>query len=194
MYASDPTADGRFVTGVLTTGIYCLPSCPARKPKAQNVVFFDTEAEALQAGLRPCKRCCPDQYYAGRDPDRERLAAVLSVLHRDPFAIPDVAAFAEQVEVGLSKLHTLARRYAHATPGELIHASRIGAAKRILRSGEAGATATAFAVGYESVSAFYKRFKEATGLTPGEFARRERQEDATRMPGSTDDTTLPSLS
>ena len=190
MYASDPAADGLFVTGVLTTGIYCLPSCPARKPKAENVVFFETEDEALGAGLRPCKRCHPDQFYAGQDPDRERLSAALSVLKRDPCTIPNVAALADRVKVGLSKLHALTRRYADTTPGELIHASRIGAAKRILRSGKTGATATAFAVGYESVSAFYERFKEATGLTPGEFARQERQADATGAQNSADEEDL----
>lgn len=174
MYASDPSADGLFVTGVLTTGIYCLPSCPARKPKAENVEFFATEGEAHEASLRPCKRCRPHQFYAGKDPDHERLLAALSILERDPFAFPNVAALADRVGVGLSKLHTLTRHYADTTPGELIHTSRIGAAKSLLRSGEANATETAFAVGYESVSAFYERFKRATGLTPGEFARHRR--------------------
>ncbi len=173
MVASDSTANGLFVTGVLTTGIYCLPSCPARKPKAENVVFFAAESEALEAGLRACKRCRPDDFYAGRDPDRERLESALSALDQDPSAFADVAAFAEQVGIGLSKLHTLTQRHAGTTPAELIHASRIRVAMRLLCEGQVGATEAAFAVGYESVSAFYKRFKQATGLTPRAFARQE---------------------
>ncbi|MEM9663841.1 MAG: Ada metal-binding domain-containing protein [Bacteroidota bacterium] len=174
MYARDASADGLFVTGVLTTGIYCVPSCPARKPKASNVVFFSTEAEARAAGLRPCKRCRPDRFYAGTDPDRDRFIEALALLEADPLAVPDVAALANQVGVGVSKLHELARRHRQSTPAELIHASRIRVAQRLLASGEIGATETAFAVGYESVSGFYERFKRATGLTPGAFADRAR--------------------
>ncbi|HEX2224989.1 MAG TPA: Ada metal-binding domain-containing protein [Thermoanaerobaculia bacterium] len=172
MYASDASANGLFVTGVLTTGIYCLPSCTARKPKAENVMFFATEAEAREAGLRPCKRCRPDQYYAGRDPDLERLSAAIAELKRDPLAVPDVQALARRVGVGVSKLHILVQRHARMTPAELIHENRIETAKRLLRSGDIGTVDAAFAVGYESVSAFYTRFKRATGVTPGVFSRR----------------------
>ena len=56
----DRTYDGRFVTGVLTTGIYCRPSCAARHPARANVRFFASGAEARDAGLRACKRCLPD--------------------------------------------------------------------------------------------------------------------------------------
>src|ERR1051325_1495488 len=63
--ARDRRQDGRFVTGVLTTGIYCRPSCAARHPKRANVRFFVTGAEARSAGLRPCLRCKPDE--VGRD-------------------------------------------------------------------------------------------------------------------------------
>lgn len=174
MYASDRSADGLFITGVLTTGIYCLPSCPARKPRAENVVFFATEGEAREAGLRACKRCRPDQFYAGRDPDRESLMAALSAVEFDPSAFPDVAALADRVGCGLSKLHTLAQRCTGTTPGELIHATRVRVAMRLLRERRIGATEVAFAVGYESVSAFYERFKGATGLTPRAFAQRRR--------------------
>src|SRR3546814_4773354 len=56
----DRRFDGRFVTGVLTTGIYCRPSCAARHPARGNVRFFASGADAREAGLRPCKRCRPD--------------------------------------------------------------------------------------------------------------------------------------
>ena len=66
--ASDAACNGRFFTGVLTTGIYCLPSCKARKPKPENVRFFPTVEAARAAGLRPCKKCHPDDYARGADP------------------------------------------------------------------------------------------------------------------------------
>ena len=59
--------DGKFLIGVRTTGIYCLPSCPTHPPKKENVTLYRTEAECLAAGLRACKRCRPDLYYRGED-------------------------------------------------------------------------------------------------------------------------------
>src|ERR1700761_7414308 len=56
---SDSSFDGLFYTGVRTTGIFCVPSCPARKPLPGNVEFFDSAREALVSGYRPCKRCRP---------------------------------------------------------------------------------------------------------------------------------------
>ncbi len=64
MQAADAAYDGRFITGVLSTGIYCLPSCRARKPLPHNVEFFDSPTIAQAAGLRPCLRCRPDAFYA----------------------------------------------------------------------------------------------------------------------------------
>lgn len=172
MRASDPTADGLFITGVTSTGIYCLPSCPARKPKPENVVFYAAEAAARAAGFRPCKRCRPDDFYAGVERDRDAFAAAYGALRDDPASVRDVAAFAGLLGVGPTKLYDLSVRFASAPPGELIHAARIDAAKRLLVSGGPTATEAAFAVGYESVSAFYDRFRKATGTTPGAFACR----------------------
>src|SRR3954463_282112 len=58
--SKDARFDGWFVTAVLTTGIYCRPSCPVRPPKATNMRFYPTAAAAQQAGFRACKRCRPD--------------------------------------------------------------------------------------------------------------------------------------
>jgi AraC family transcriptional regulator of adaptative response / DNA-3-methyladenine glycosylase II len=68
-YARDRASDGRFITGVLTTGIYCLPSCTARKPLPENVRFFANRDDARAAGLRACLRCRPDDFYQQYDPD-----------------------------------------------------------------------------------------------------------------------------
>ena len=63
--ARDSAADGTFVYGVTSTGVYCRPSCPSRRPRADRVKFFDTGTAARQAGFRPCKRCKPDQIDVG---------------------------------------------------------------------------------------------------------------------------------
>src|SRR3569833_1414568 len=68
LLAGDPQYNGRFFTGVLTTGIYCLPSCKARMPKRTNVRFFPTVEAARAAGRRPCRKCHPDDFARGADP------------------------------------------------------------------------------------------------------------------------------
>ena len=168
MYASDPDYNGRFITGVLTTGIYCLPSCPARKPLAKNVHFFESEAEAIAAGLRACKRCKPDLYYAGVDPDQSELSNLHTLLDADPAHATTVGELAKGAGMSVSRLYALVQKYEQTTPGELIHHYRILHARRLLLRGRSIA-ATAFEVGYESLSAFYDRFKQLTGLTPAVY-------------------------
>src|SRR5580693_929003 len=63
----DRANDGKFLTGVVSTGIYCLPSCPAKRPKRENVRFFRDPDEARRSGLRPCFRCRPDSFYRGEE-------------------------------------------------------------------------------------------------------------------------------
>ena len=77
----DPTFDGVFVTGVSTTGIFCRPTCPARKPRPEHLSFFGTPREALLAGFRPCKRCRPLEP-AGAPPDW--LRPLLDAVEDDP--------------------------------------------------------------------------------------------------------------
>src|SRR4028118_1032516 len=72
-YARDRASDGRFLTGVLTTGIYCLPSCPARKPLPENVRFFPTREAAREAGLRPRRRRRPAARSRAPPGERPRL-------------------------------------------------------------------------------------------------------------------------
>ena len=71
--------DGKFLIGVRTTGIYCLPSCPTHPPKKENVTLYRTEAECQAAGLRACKRCRPDLFYRGED---ENIALFEGVAER----------------------------------------------------------------------------------------------------------------
>src|SRR6185503_11045427 len=78
MLASDPAYNGRFLIGVLTTGIYCLPSCRARKPKPENVRFLPDRDAARAIGLRPCKRCRPDDFEPGVDAEECRLVEAVA--------------------------------------------------------------------------------------------------------------------
>jgi AraC family transcriptional regulator of adaptative response / DNA-3-methyladenine glycosylase II len=167
--AKDASFDGRVLTGVLTTGIYCLPSCPARKPLARNVRFFADEAAAHAAGLRPCKRCRPDAFYRGEDADLARLEDAMAQASADPAAFPEVEALAEAAGVGLTKLKTLFREHAHAQPAAFLQRIRIQAACARLAVGEGDLADLAFGSGYESASGFHEAFRRQTGLSPGAY-------------------------
>ena len=124
--------NGRFVIGVLTTGIYCLPSCSARQPKPENVRLFKTEAEAQAAGLRPCKRCRPDLYYRGDDADTLLFDALAQRVRGAPGACTDAAALARACGVSQTKLGDLLRAHAHLTPAAWLRRESVRAACRAL--------------------------------------------------------------
>jgi AraC family transcriptional regulator of adaptative response / DNA-3-methyladenine glycosylase II len=168
--ARDAAFDGVFLAGAHTTGIYCLPSCPARKPYAENVDFYSTEADAQAAGFRPCKRCKPDNFYRGLDPDRERLEAVLAALRAEPARFASVGDLAKATATGVSKLNALVRLHYHATPAVLVARARVAAAQRALQEGQRAIDA-AFGAGFESLSAFNESFRRWTGLRPRDWAR-----------------------
>src|SRR6201995_1200982 len=87
--------DGRFIIGVMTTGIYCLPSCAARPPKPQNVRLFTTETEAKAAGLPACKRCRPDVYYKREDENVALFQGLVARVGERPEDFADAGALAK---------------------------------------------------------------------------------------------------
>src|SRR5215213_6291686 len=127
-HARDRASDGRFLTGVLATGIYCLPSCAARKPLPENVRFFPTEEAARSAGLRPCRRCRPDDFYRACDPDLHLAESLAAQVRRDPAAYPDAARLAAAAGVGGTRLNALIRRHFHTTPAAFLARERAAAA------------------------------------------------------------------
>ncbi len=183
MLASDADCNGRFLTGVLTTGIYCLPSCRARKPKPENVRFFRRPAAAEKAGLRPCKRCRPDYFYTGHDPDEARLEALLAQLAADPGAAAGVADLARRCGVGTSKLSELCRRTHHATPAALLARARIERACRELLAGDRPVAEIAFDVGFASLSVFNDRFRRRCFLSPQAYRALPRGSFCLELPG-----------
>jgi AraC family transcriptional regulator of adaptative response / DNA-3-methyladenine glycosylase II len=173
MYArvleNDPTCNGRFFTGVLTTGIYCLPACKARKPKPENVRFFPTVEAARAAGLRPCKKCHPDDFARGADPVLEDIETVVAEIRVQPAAFPDVRAVVRRSGFGATRLFELFRQHFHTTPADLLLRARIDTAKRMLAAGDAGLLEIANATGFESQSVFHEHFRRLNGLTPAAY-------------------------
>ena len=162
-YEQDASYDGVFVTGVRTTGIFCRPSCPARKPLRQNVEFLASVKDALFAGYRPCQRCRPLET-DGEPP--EWVVRLLAIVDAEPerrLRAPELRALGVSPE--------RARRYFQRTFGMSFDA--YGRARRLsrgltrLREGEDLATA-AFDAGYESESGFREAFGKHFGRPPGQ--------------------------
>lgn len=156
----DRTMDGRFVTGVLTTGIYCRPSCAARHPKRENVRFFGTGAEARDFGLRPCLRCKPDDVTR----EAEALERVFALLE-EAETPPSLAELADAAGYSPHHFHRLFKRATGVTPADYARGKRAANMARIL--GENGRVTDAiYEAGYSGPARFYADAKGRLGMTP----------------------------
>ena len=157
----DGTFDGVFVTGVHTTGIFCRPTCTAKKPLPKNVSFFGTPHDALLSGYRPCRRCRPLEP-SGTPP--AWLRPLLDDLETDPgkrWSDRDVRSRGlspERVRRWFKKHHGM-------TFQAYSRARRLGAALGRVRVGE-GVSRAAFEVGYDSLSGFQEAFQRYFGDSP----------------------------
>jgi AraC family transcriptional regulator of adaptative response / DNA-3-methyladenine glycosylase II len=164
--ASDASYNGRFFTGVLTTGIYCLPSCRARKPKAGNVRFFPTCEAARAMGLRACRKCHPDDFALGADPVLETVETLVAEIRAKPAGFADVPAIVRRSGFGSTRLFELFRQHYHATPAGLLLRARLDFVKRKLRAGNARLAIIAGEAGFDSLSALHENFRRMNGMTP----------------------------
>jgi AraC family transcriptional regulator of adaptative response/methylated-DNA-[protein]-cysteine methyltransferase len=163
--ARDAAADGRFVFAVRTTGVYCRPSCPSRRPLRSNVTFFRTPAQAEHAGYRSCRRCRPAERRASL---AERAARVID-------AADDVAPSLAQLSrtLGVSPAH-LQRAFKQAlgvTPKQYTAARRLNRFKSSVKGGR-NVTEALYEAGYGSSSRLYERSSERLGMTPRTYGRR----------------------
>ncbi len=167
--ASDAGCNGRFFFGVTSTGIYCLPSCHAKKPRPENTRFFPTVEAARAAGLRACKKCHPDDFARGADPVLETIESLVGEVRAAPQNFTDARAIVKRSGFGATRLFELVRLHYHTTPADLLLRARLDTAKQKLLQTRAGLAAIAGEVGFESISVFHDHFKTFNGLTPAAF-------------------------
>jgi AraC family transcriptional regulator of adaptative response/methylated-DNA-[protein]-cysteine methyltransferase len=157
----DSTFEGIFVVGVKTTGVFCRPTCTARKPKRANVEFFGSAHDALLAGYRPCKVCHPLEY-RGAAPDW--LKPLLDEINNDPLArLRDQDLRTRGLDP--SRVRYWFKKHHQMTFQAYLRALRIGRAFGRINQGES-ITGTAYDSGYESLSGFADSFKKTTGFSP----------------------------
>ena len=163
--ARDARQDGRFVFAVRTTGIYCRPSCPSRRPRRDSVEFFANPNDAERAGYRACLRCKPTEVSS----QAQYVAAARKLLDNAdaPITLAELSK-----RLGLSPFH-LQRMFKRATglsPREYQSARRMQHVKSGLRKADDVTTAL-YDAGFGSPSRLYEKAPQQLGMTPGEYRR-----------------------
>ncbi len=161
----DALLRGAFVLGVTSTGIYCRPGCPARRPLRRNVCFFDTAGQAEQAGFRPCLRCRPQADIPAGDARIARVCRFIAAHLDERLTLARLAKVA-----GLSAFH-LQRRFTGMlglSPRAYADALRLKTFRRELRGGR-GVLDAAVEAGYGSTSRVYDRAVDHLGMTPSGY-------------------------
>jgi len=165
--ARDAAADGTFVYAVKTTGVFCRPTCPSRRPKPANVLFFDGAAAARRAGFRPCLRCHPERAASPRDDALDRIRAAIRAIEAAE-APPTLAVLARGA--GLSRFHfqRLFKRTVGISPRDYHAACRRDRLQRALQAGES-VDAAVYGAGYGSPSRVYEHTQRLLGMSPATY-------------------------
>ncbi len=160
----DRQADGTFYYSVKTTGVYCRPSCAARRPNPKNVRFHLTAADAEQAGFRPCRRCRPDRSTLER-----AHAAVIAAICRSieaADAAPRLAALAKRAHLSPYHFHRVFKSITGVTPRAYAAAHRTQRVRCELKKRSKTVTEAIYDAGFNSGGRFYETSGEVLGMTP----------------------------
>jgi AraC family transcriptional regulator of adaptative response/methylated-DNA-[protein]-cysteine methyltransferase len=165
----DAAFDGVFVFAVRSTGIYCRPSCPARRAARKRVVFFSLPEDAEAAGFRPCRRCRPREA-PSRDPRVELVHRVCRVIEANPDETLSLQALSTRTGVSPYHLQRTFKSVMKITPRQYADARRMDGLRRRLRHGQDVAGAT-YEAGFGSSSRLYERASGQLGMTPATYRR-----------------------
>jgi AraC family transcriptional regulator of adaptative response/methylated-DNA-[protein]-cysteine methyltransferase len=163
----DATRDGSFVFAVTTTGIYCRPSCPARRPRPENVRFFSLPKEAEAAGFRACRRCRPA---SARDPKSAWIERVCRLIEERAGERVRLADLSDAAGVSSFHLQRTFKRALGVSPRQYAESLKAKALKTRLKGGSPVAEAT-YEAGYGSSSRVYEKSDRQLGMTPATYGR-----------------------
>src|SRR5215510_12355608 len=172
--SKDARFDGWFFTAVLTTGIYCRPSCPAVPPKPQNMRFFPSAAAAQQAGFRACKRCRPDAS-PGSPEWNERADLVARAMRFIADGVVDragVAGLAAQLGYSVRQVERQLLAELGAGPLALARAQRAQTARLLIETTTLPMGDVAFAAGFPSIRTFNDTVLQVFAMPPTDLRRR----------------------
>ena len=164
----DPAFDGQFVYCVQSTGIYCRPICPSRRPRRDRVSFAPDPAAAEAAGYRPCSRCKPQADTSQEE--RALVEAICTVLDRDPEVTPTLDGLADEFGIDPHRLRRLFVRFMAISPHDFVAARRFARLRSLLRDGDA-VTGALYEAGFGSSSRLYEAARRNLGMTPSTYRR-----------------------
>ena len=167
--ARDNSNDGRFVFAVRSTGIYCRPSCPARRPRREQVQFFLLPEAAERSGFRACRRCKPRTIPIA-DPALEVISQVCRAIDtqlEEPLTLTTLGA---QTGMGPHYLQRTFKKVMGITPREYAEAGRLGEFKARARTGES-VTNALYDAGYGSSRGLYEKASSRMGMTPATYRK-----------------------
>jgi len=169
----DSRADGAFVFAVRSTGVYCNPSCPARHPRREQVIFFPQPEAAEQAGFRACRRCRPQEttVYELQVEMAQHACRYIEAHSDGPITLIDLS---KELSVSPYHLQRVFKRIVGITPRQYAQACRLGQLKTRLKDGES-VTAALYNAGYGSSSRLYERAPEQLGMTPAIYRQGGRE-------------------
>src|SRR3989454_1400724 len=167
--ARDRRYDGAFVYAVQSTGIYCRPSCPSRRPRRAQVAFFPVPEAAELAGFRPCRRCRPDEA-AAPDPGVPLVRTVCRLIDAHPDRPASLAALSSQAGVTSHRLLRTFQRVLGISPRQYRDARRLDRFKTELRS-RGRVSPALYEAGYGSTSRVYEKAHAQLGMTPATYSR-----------------------
>jgi AraC family transcriptional regulator of adaptative response/methylated-DNA-[protein]-cysteine methyltransferase len=165
----DAGADGLFFYGVRSTGIYCRPTCPSRRPRRDQVVFFALPEAAEQAGFRPCQRCHPHEA-AAHEPQVELIQRACTYIAERADSAPTLEQIGQAVGLSPYHLQRTFKRIMGITPRQYAEACRMGRLKARLKEGDDVTTAL-YEAGYGSSSRLYEQAPARLGMTPATYRR-----------------------
>jgi AraC family transcriptional regulator, regulatory protein of adaptative response / methylated-DNA-[protein]-cysteine methyltransferase len=167
--AHDRAMDGVFFYAVKSTGIYCRPSCPSKRPQRENVVFFNASDAAEHAGFRPCKRCKPDSAYVG-DPGAQIVERVCTFIDQHPDEPVTLETLGRALNISPFHLQRTFKALTGITPRAYADSRRLSALKAGLREGHS-VTRSLYDAGYGSSSRLYERASSQLGMTPARYQK-----------------------
>jgi AraC family transcriptional regulator, regulatory protein of adaptative response / methylated-DNA-[protein]-cysteine methyltransferase len=165
----DAAADGTFVYGVKTTGVYCRPSCPSRAPHRHNAVFFPTSRDAEADGYRACYRCNSDGL-STREVMAERIAEACRTIET-AYALPTLAELAAGAGLSTFHFHRRFKAMTGLTPRAYAEAHRAKRVRTTLTEKMSSVTDAIYGAGFNSSSRFYETASERLGMTPKAFRK-----------------------
>jgi AraC family transcriptional regulator of adaptative response/methylated-DNA-[protein]-cysteine methyltransferase len=165
----DLKADGKFYYAVRSTGVVCKPSCPSRRPTRENVQFFPTLDDALNAGYRTCRRCEPERTSPKPDPQAKLVAQVAKHLREHTEERQTMSEIARSAGVDRLVLMRAFRRVLGVSPAQYARTQRMERFKRKMRRPEMTVTEAIYDAGFGSSSRLYENSNSQLGMTPSEM-------------------------